>query len=45
MRRAVGMVDHCWDPVQHLEEEPQLEEARGEGWTLEETQTQGPGCS
>ena len=39
----MGMVDECWDPVQHLEEQTQLAEAREEGGTLEKAQARGSG--
>lgn len=41
----MGMVDQCWDPVQHLEEQPQLTEAREEVEMLEKAQAQGSGSS
>lgn len=40
IRRAMGMID-----LQHLEEQPQLAEAREEGGTLEKAQAQRSGSS
>lgn len=35
------MVDQCWDPGQHLEEQPELAEAREEGGMLEKSASMG----